>query len=48
MPKQRPNGTPGQKPPAPSVKVRRPTAFGDRMSLTRPSYIVRVLLLELR
>jgi hypothetical protein len=26
MPKQ-PNGTPGKKPPAPSVKVRRPTAF---------------------
>jgi hypothetical protein len=27
MPKQQPNGTPGKKPPAPSVKVRRPTAF---------------------
>jgi hypothetical protein len=27
MPKQQPNDTPGKKPPAPSVKVRRPTAF---------------------
>jgi hypothetical protein len=27
MSKQQPNGTPDKKPPAPSLKVRRPTAF---------------------
>jgi hypothetical protein len=30
MPKQRPNGTPGKKPP---VKVRRPTAFGTLVEM---------------
>jgi hypothetical protein len=27
MPKQQPNGTPGKKAPAESVKIRRPSAF---------------------